>query len=129
VKFKRAPCPLEKKARRGFRGYPVATIAFYGPDDSKASKVAVGVVTKPDGEAEVLQRWRSATTDVRTDSRIGGEVLAFLKVHAVMSVVLSEGIIGCPHEEGVDYRRGEICPECLFWSNRDRWSGDVLPEQ
>ena len=24
---------LEKKAKRGFRGYPIGTIAFYGPDE------------------------------------------------------------------------------------------------
>ena len=26
---------LWKKARRGFSGYPVATVAFYGPDDTR----------------------------------------------------------------------------------------------
>src|SRR5258706_1030363 len=36
--------PLPKRARKGFRGYPVATIAFYGPDDRHATKVAVGIV-------------------------------------------------------------------------------------
>ena len=35
---------LRKKANRGFRGYPVATMAFYGPDDEVASKVAVGIL-------------------------------------------------------------------------------------
>ena len=29
---------LSKKVRRGFGGYPVATIAFYGPDAGRASK-------------------------------------------------------------------------------------------
>src|SRR4051812_40666798 len=32
---------LGKKVKRGFRGYPVATVAFYGPDRTRASKVAV----------------------------------------------------------------------------------------
>ncbi|SEJ90916.1 hypothetical protein SAMN05192539_102313 [Paraburkholderia diazotrophica] len=31
---------LAKKARRGFCGYPVATVAFYGPDDRRATKVS-----------------------------------------------------------------------------------------
>lgn len=35
---------LREKSRRGFRGYPVATVAYYGPDASRASKVAVGVI-------------------------------------------------------------------------------------
>jgi hypothetical protein len=45
VKIKgRSQTPLKKKARRGFRGYPVATVAFYGPDNTRATKVAVGIV-------------------------------------------------------------------------------------
>lgn len=51
----------DKKARRGFRGYPVATIAFYGPDDTRATKVAVGIVPQEDAEPEVLERWGSET--------------------------------------------------------------------
>ena len=35
---------LWKKAQRGCRGYPIATIAYYGPDDKFASKVAVGIM-------------------------------------------------------------------------------------
>ena len=48
---------LAKKAHRGFRGYPVATVAFYGPDDRRASKVAVGIVLREEEEvAELLRR-------------------------------------------------------------------------
>ena len=36
---------LRKKARKGMRGWPVGTVAFYGPDLSRASKVAVGIRT------------------------------------------------------------------------------------
>ena len=35
---------LRKKARKGMRGWPAATIAFYGPDLVRASKVAVGIL-------------------------------------------------------------------------------------
>jgi hypothetical protein len=34
----RFPKRLHKKAKRGFKGYPVGTIAFYGPDNRFASK-------------------------------------------------------------------------------------------
>lgn len=40
----RAKRALEKKARKGFKGYPAATVAFYGPDNRKATKIAVGIV-------------------------------------------------------------------------------------
>jgi hypothetical protein len=34
-------------------------------------------------------------------------------------------IIGCPHEEGIDYPEGTSCPECLYWEGRDRWTGQM----
>ena len=67
-KFKiKSQSPLKKKSRRGFRGYPVATVAFYGPDDTRASKVAVGVVASEGAGADPLERWFSEVGDVRRD--------------------------------------------------------------
>ncbi len=116
---------LRKHARRGHRGYPVATIAFYGPDDSRATKVAVGIILKEGGGAEVLERWYSQTADVRTDPQTNQQILNFVRTHEVASVAPVDRIIGCPHEEGIDYREGEKCPKCPFWATRDRWSGET----
>jgi hypothetical protein len=129
MKIKREPTRLEKKARRGQRGYPVATIAFYGPDASRASKVAVGIIRSEGGGAQEMKRWFSETGDVRQDAAIGDEVIAFIEEHGGKTFVLSPGIIGCPHEEGIDYPDGEVCPQCPYWANRDRWSGEELPVQ
>lgn len=125
MKFKRQS-PLKKKARRGFRGYPVATVAFYGPDDRHATKVAVGIVAADGAEASALERWLSTDSDVRTDPAIGLEILNFIQAQGVKSVVMADRIIGCPHEEGTDYPDGQVCPKCPFWARRDRWSGNVL---
>ena len=57
-------------ASKGFRGYPIATLAFYGPDNKRASKVAVGIVAAQDQEPVALERWFSDVTDVREDQRI-----------------------------------------------------------
>ena len=35
---------LKKKTHKGFRGYPVATIAHYGPNDQHATKVVVSII-------------------------------------------------------------------------------------
>jgi hypothetical protein len=32
------------QAAKGFQGYPVATVAYYGPDSSKATKVVVSII-------------------------------------------------------------------------------------
>lgn len=117
---------LRDKSRRGFRGYPVATIAYYGPDASRATKVAVGIISGERREADILERWHSADSDVRFDQRICGSVLEFVIGHRVKSVVMSPGIIGCPHQEGVDYPLGQKCPACPHWADKDRWTGQVI---
>jgi hypothetical protein len=116
---------LAKKARRGFRGYPVATVAFYGPDDRRASKVAVGVVLGEGEDVAELQRWAATDRDVRDDPAISEAILAFIARFEVKTVAMSERIIGCPHEQGIDYE-GPVCPHCPFWANRDRWTGEII---
>lgn len=117
---------LRKRAAKGFRGYPAATIAYYGPDDERASKVVVAIIRSEAAEPEPLQKWRSESGDTRTEGDIMEAILAFLQKHAVRSVVLVDRIIGCPHEEGIDYPEGGKCPACPFWENRDRFTGQVL---
>src|SRR3954451_7053920 len=101
MKIKREPTALEKKAKKGHRGYPAATIAFYGPDGTRASKVVVGIVPDAVSEPSELKKWTSDRLDMRRQSPITGEILQFIKEHAVKTVAMSPGIIGCPHEEGI----------------------------
>ena len=104
----------------------MATVAFYGPDLTRASKVAVGIITRENAEPEALERWFSTTGDVRQDSAIGRDILAFIERHGAVTVVMTDRIIGCPHEEGIDYPDGQVCPQCPFWAHRDRWTGEVI---
>ncbi len=117
---------VKKKARKGFRGYPIATIAYYGPDDKVATKVAVGIITREDGEVEFLERWFSEDRDVRVDESINQQILEFITSHNVRTVIMTDRIIGCPHEEGIDYPEGESCPKCPYWAGRDRWTGELI---
>ena len=111
---------LDKKSKLGFRGYPVGTVAFYGPDAQLASKVAVAVIVAPDTEPVALRRWFAESGDVRNDPAIFEEVALFLRDHEVRSVAMTKEMLGCPHEEGIDYPEGEACPECPYWAGRDR---------
>jgi len=102
----------------------MATVAFYGPDDQSATKVAVGIVNQQQ-EVVLMEKWFSKDyedVDVRFGSVVIQRVLDFIEQQNAQSVVVSEGIIGCLHEEGIDYPEGEVCPECPFWANRDRWA-------
>ncbi len=117
---------IQKKARRGFRGFPLGTVAYYGPDDQWASKVAVSIVLNDRDEPAEMERWFAADVDLREDVGVQQEVFEFLKRHAVKSVAMMDRIIGCPHEEGRDYPNGETCPRCPFWADRDRWTGELI---
>ena len=101
----------------------MATVAFYGPDNRRASKVAVAIIQSANEETFVLERWYSDTEDLRSDYPTTEKIVEFIKAHRVVNVVMTDSIIGCPHEEGSDYPEGESCPECPFWRGRDRWSG------
>lgn len=115
---------LAKKAKKRNRGGPAATIAAYGPDDTRASKLVVGVFAY-EGAGPEMRKWFSDTADVRHDPAVLEEVFAFLQKWPGVSVTMADRIIGCPHEEGIDYE-GPVCPVCPFWANRDRWTGEIL---
>jgi|SRR5579859_1438874 len=110
---------------RRHTGYPIATVAYYGPDDKYATKVAVGIVGQLD-KVIALERWFATTQDVRLDEHIFEQMIAFIERHQANRIALADRIIGCPHEEGVDYPEGQSCPHCPFWKGRDRWSGEKL---
>jgi hypothetical protein len=116
---------LHKKARKGMRGWPVATIAFYGPNLSQATKVAVGIVPSENAEVKTMRDWKVERGDVRTDPGIAREILEFIQEQGALSVAMAGGIIGCPHQEGIDYQ-GEWCPVCTFWHGRDRFTGKMI---
>jgi hypothetical protein len=112
MKFKKRPdSRLAKKARHGFRGYPSVTVAFYGPD------------AEP-----VMERLFSETGDVRHDRMVEANIMRIIKENGVKSVAMLNRIIGCPHEEGIDYPDGEKCLQCPFWADRDRWTGEPIDE-
>jgi hypothetical protein len=117
---------LRKKAKRGMRGWPAATIAFYGPDASRATKVVVGIVPSEHEDVGELGKWTVENGDVRNDVAIAAAMLEFMEKHGVLSVAMSDGLMGCPHQEGIDYE-GEWCPDpaCAYWYKRDRFTGKM----
>ena len=116
---------LRKKGRKGMRGWPVATVAFYGPNLNQATKVTVGIVPAENADVNEMREWRSEKGDVRDSATIIEQVLEFIAEQGVLSVAMTDGIIGCPHQEGIDYE-GQWCPVCDFWRGRDRFTGKMI---
>ena len=55
---------LRKFAKRGNQGYPVATLAFYGPDDKKASKAVLGIILSKDSKFNCTNGSESRPTPI-----------------------------------------------------------------
>ncbi len=103
--------------------YPLGTVAAYGPDSKQATKLVVAIFRHSgQGEPDELRRWFTTGGDVRNDPAIAAELAGFLNRHGVMHTLIYDRIIGCPHEEGVDYPLGETCPQCPFWHEIDRFT-------
>lgn len=95
--------------------YPVGTIAYYGPNEVSTTKVVAAVI-KAEGLEPILERWVGVR--IRENPKVRRQVAAFFERHNVHSVVATEGNIGCPHEEGLDFPLGEDCPFCPFWAGK-----------
>jgi hypothetical protein len=115
---------LNKRVYKGSKGYPIATVVFYGPDNTRASKVACSNLEYEDAEPETMRKWFS-NSDTRKSEKIPGELISFVDEHEANTVAMLDKIFGCPHEEGIDYPEGESCPECPYWKNRDRYTHEL----
>jgi hypothetical protein len=95
--------------------YPMATVAYYGPDDERATCVAVGIVEREGGEM-TGRRWHVERGDARLDEAAHEELFRFVAEQGVRKVAVIEEVVGCPHEEGIDFPAGGECPLCPFWA-------------
>lgn len=106
---------LRKFALRGDQGYPVATLAFYGSDDKKASNAVLGIILSKGSEAQSHKWFRETPdADLRYDIKLQNAWIEIIRREGVRSVAMIEEINGCPHEEGQDYPLGQVCPACPF---------------
>ncbi|MEP7310915.1 MAG: DUF1186 domain-containing protein [Acidobacteriota bacterium] len=119
---------MKRFSRTGSRAqYPLATIAAYGPNNTLATKLVVSVIERP-GQPDpfAMQTWTSETIDPRHDPTIAADVARFVEEHGARQTVGANQIIGCPHEEGIDYPMGRTCPRCPFWADIDRFTYEPI---
>ena len=98
-----------KRRKKSPPQYPLGTVALYGPDDKTTTKIAAGVILR-DGAEPMLKRW--VATDVTTNPKVQQEMKDFFLQHGVKQVAMTQGNMGCPHEEGEDF------PFCPFWKGK-----------
>ncbi len=71
---------------------------------------------------EGVESWHLEGAAVRDDPTIHQQIVTLIDRHGVRSVAMTEGPIGCPHQEEIDDPEAGNCPECPYWAGRDRWT-------
>lgn len=94
--------------------YPIGILAYYGPDDQTCTKIIASVINAPNARPH-SRVWQAQ--GVCEDPLVAAEIGDFFRLSSVQDVVMTEGVVGCPHEEGIDFPQGEYCLECSFWQD------------
>jgi len=92
--------------------FPIGVLVYFGPDDKTITKI-VAVVLESPGTDPILKSWNGL--GVTTDREVALEIGLYFKKYHATEVVMTDSVVGCPHEEGVDYPVGEPCPYCPYW--------------
>jgi hypothetical protein len=95
--------------------YPIGTLAYYGPDNQTCTRIIASVINAPNAKPQ-FREWQDI--DVCENPQVASEIGDYFRLAGVKDVIMTEGVVGCPHDEGVDYSLGESCPECPFWQNQ-----------
>jgi hypothetical protein len=79
------------------------------------TKITVGIFEAENAEP-ILERWIGP--DVMTSPEVQAQIAGFIEAHGVQEVAVTDGVLGCPHEEGIDFPAGQECPYCPFWRGK-----------
>jgi len=94
--------------------FPIGILAYFGPSDQQITK-AVAIVIPNKTASPLYKSW--TTPAIKTDSRVATEIGQYFLENNVKEVVMTDGVVGCPHDEGIDFPMGEQCPYCPFWAD------------
>jgi len=109
---------METKLKKIGTDFLTGTIACYGPDDKIVTKIVVGITLRAGENFIDTKTWSSKSKDIKNDIQVLEEIFDYLNLSKVDSVVRIERVMGCPHEEGMDYPEGMTCSACPFWTNK-----------
>lgn len=95
--------------------YPIGTVSYFGPNDQEVTKISV-VISLSKGSEQISNDWHGE--NIASDPSVAREIGKFLQEYGVQQVLMTDKIVGCAHEEGVDYPQGENCPHCPYWQSQ-----------
>ena len=82
---------IEKRVKRGFQGYPMVTITYYGENESMATEVVVGFIQE-EGSAALEEKFVTVG-DTREDITVQTTIIKIIDRVEAKSVSLNEGVL------------------------------------
>lgn len=94
----------------------LATVLYYGPDPKRATLAVIIIQHDPEGPPVAEQSWRADSGDIRHDSALADEMIAFIRLHGATRTVFGAELWGCEHaaEPGGPAEGG--CGDCPGWT-------------
>ncbi len=81
---------ISKKAKAGFKGYPVIAITYYGPNETLATEVHLEFVAEEGKEPQV--ETFTTKSDIREDETIQSVIVKMIERSGALSITLSEDV-------------------------------------
>lgn len=81
---------ISKRVKRGFHGYPMISIQYFGPSEVLATKVEVGFIEQENAEP-MLETFNS-DTDIRKDETVQTTIIKIIDRVNAKTVTLEEGV-------------------------------------
>jgi hypothetical protein len=81
---------ISKRVKRGFHGYPMISIQYFGPSETLATKVEVGFIQEENAEP-MLETFNSET-DLRQDETVQTTIIKIIDRVDAKTVTLDENV-------------------------------------
>lgn len=81
---------ISKRVKRGFHGYPIISIQYFGPSESLATKVEVGFIEQEN--AETMLETFNSETDIRQDETVQTTIIKIIDRVDAQTVTLEDKV-------------------------------------
>lgn len=81
---------INKRVKRGFHGYPIISIEYFGPSEALATKVEVGFIEQEN--AETLLETFNSETDIRQDETVQTTIIKIIDRVDAQTVTLEDKV-------------------------------------
>jgi hypothetical protein len=81
---------INKRVKRGFHGYPIISIEYFGPSEALATKVEVGFIEQEN--AETMLETFNSETDIRQNETVQTTIIKIIDRVDAQTVTLEDAV-------------------------------------